>query len=309
MSQLKDVVRLLRLPNLLVVAATMLLVYYHVLRDAFAAGGVGRGVMSDWQFGELLGMTLLITLAGYLVNDLRDFRIDEENRPGVNPIYRIGRPIVVFLYITAVLVGWLLSISLAFRLGERSLLFIYPLAVGTLTLYSVWLKKVPFVGNLIVALFCAGVPGVLVLADRESLLELFVLDAPLAATTLQTCLLFMSFAFVATLLRELVKDIEDVRGDRAAGRRTLPVLLGEERSRWLAIGLGVLVILSMLTPVLLNWPTFRRPPMLATIAFLLLALLVMLYQLTRARTQVDYGRLSSELKLFLLGGLCLLIFA
>ena len=118
----------------------------------------------------------------------------------------------------------------------------------------------------------------------------------------------MVFAFVATLLRELVKDLEDIRGDREVGRQTIPVMWGISLSRKLGIMLGAMVILSILSPIFLGWPAFLEPPMLICIGVLLVGLLYILIQLARAREQTDYHRLSTQLKVFLLGGLGLLAF-
>jgi 4-hydroxybenzoate polyprenyltransferase len=130
----------------------------------------------------------------------------------------------------------------------------------------------------------------------------------LGANALRVCLLFMTFAFVATLLRELVKDLEDIRGDREVGRRTIPVIWGISMSRKLGIVMGLMVIFAILCPIFLGWPAFLEPPMLACIILLLLGLIYILFQLARAREKTDYHRLSTQLKVFLLAGLGLLIF-
>ena len=302
-----DFFRLLRLQNLLVVALTQVLVYYRIILPALEIEGI-EGVLRPWKFFELCLVTLAITASGYLINDLRDVRIDAINHPGKNLVLKLGRQNVQWIFGAIVFVGYLFAMLLSLRLGERQLLFLFPAAVGMLALYSASLKKIPFVGNVLVALYCAGVPGVLVLTERAGLLELIALRPGLGVDTVRVCLLFMAFAFVATLLRELVKDLEDLRGDRQEGRITVPVLLGVTTSRNLAIVLAVMVIFSILSPVLLGWPAFMQPPMLICITILLLAILVILYRLATARQQLDYHKLSRQIKLLLVGGLGLLIF-
>ena len=302
-----DLLRLTRFPNLVVVVLTQLLVHYRIIRPALDSAGI-MGVLTPWKFVELALVTLCITLSGYLVNDLVDGRTDAVNRPGDNPVERIGRVTVSWLYCITILGGYLLSLLLAFRLGERRLLWIFPLAVGLLTLYSTALKRLPAVGNLLVALYCAGVPGVLVLAERAGLRQLLAVDPALATNALRVCALFMVFAFTATLLRELVKDLEDMHGDAVVGRRTLPVVLGPVTSQRLAYLLGLMVIGAILAPVMLRWPGFLEWPMVLCIGILLLLLLSILYRLSRARRPPEYRSVSQLLKLFLLGGLGLLAF-
>ncbi|NJB87610.1 4-hydroxybenzoate polyprenyltransferase [Lewinella marina] len=302
-----DLFRLVRMQNLLVVALTQVLIYYRIILPALDAEGIA-GVLRPWKFFELCLVTVAITASGYLINDLRDVRIDAINHPGKNMVLKVGRQNVQWLFAAIVFVGYLFALLLALRLNERQLLFLFPLAIGILALYSATLKRMPFIGNFLVALYCAGVPGILVLTERKALARLYELNPALATDTLRVCLLFMVFAFVATLLRELVKDLEDLRGDRQEGRRTLPVLLGVAKSRQLAIGLGLMVLISIASPVFLGWPAFLQPPMLTCIVLLLLAVAIIVAQLLRARQQVDYHKLSTQIKFLLVGGLGLLIF-
>lgn len=302
-----DVLRILRFPNLLVVAATQLLVYYRVLLPAFAREEIGSA-LPMWKLAELVIVTLLITASGYLINDIQDVNTDNINRPGTNPVARLGRETVLWFYGVCVLCGFMVSQLLAYRLGERDLLWIFPLAVGMLSIYSVGMKRIPVLGNLLVAAYCAGVPGVILLAERQGVRQLIATNPELGANALRVCLLFMIFAFVATLLRELVKDLEDIRGDREVGRRTIPVMWGISMSRKLGILMGLMVIFAILCPIFLGWPAFLEPPMLACILLLLLGLIYILFQLARAREATDYHRLSTQLKFFLLAGLGLLVF-
>jgi 4-hydroxybenzoate polyprenyltransferase len=302
-----DFLRLVRLPNLVVVVLTQALVYYRIILPALRLEGVPNA-LSNWKFTELAIVTLLITASGYLINDLRDVRADEINRPGKNAVSRLGESLVMWFYAVSLLGGFLVSLLLAFRLNQRELLWIFPVAFIVLTLYSQTLKRIPFVGNFVVAAYCAAVPGILMLAERSALTELFSKNPGLATDTLRICVLFMVFAFVATWLRELVKDLEDIRGDRAIGRKTVPVLLGVSASRRLAVVLGIMVFVAILSPIFLGWPAFLHPPMMGCIGLLLLALVWILIQIARAKGKVDYHRLSTQLKLFLLGGLGLLIF-
>ena len=303
----RDFIRLIRFPNLLVVTLTQVLVYYRIILPALDGEGI-TGVLRPWKFFELCLVTLAITASGYLINDLRDVRIDAVNHPGKNLVLKLGRHNVQWLFAALVFVGYLFALLLALRLDERQLLFIFPVAIGILALYSVVLKRLPFVGNFLVALYCAGVPGILVITERRALQKLLAINPVLGADTIRVCFLFMIFAFVATLLRELVKDIEDLRGDRQEGRQTLPVLLGVTTSRRLALVLGAMVIVSILSPVFFGWPAFLQPPMLICIGLLILAVLTILFQLAQARQQVDYHKLSRQIKFLLVGGLGLLIF-
>ncbi len=302
-----DVLRVLRFPNLVVVAATQLLVFYRILLPAFQQEGI-TNVLTSWKLTEIIVVTLLITASGYLINDLQDETTDDINRPGANPVARLGKQAVMWFYASCILVAFMVSQLLAYRLDERELLWIFPVAVGMLSIYSIGMKRIPVLGNLLVAAYCAGVPGILLLAERNAVRQLVASNPELGMNALRVSVLFMVFAFVATLLRELVKDLEDIRGDREVGRRTIPVMWGTSLSQKLGILLGLMVIGAILCPIFLGWPAFLAPPMLGCIVALIIGLLYILFQLTRAKDPKDYHRLSTQLKFFLLGGLGLLAF-
>lgn len=303
---LLPVLRLLRFPNLVVVALTQYLVYYRVMLPSFEVAGIS-GVLTPWKFVELVLATVAITASGYLINDLQDEAIDEVNRPGTNPVALLGRDAVMWTYGMMLLGGFLVSQLLAYRLGERHLLWIFPLAIGVLSVYSSNVKKLPLLGNFLVAAFCAGVPGILLLAERSAVTKLLELNPDLGFGVLKVCLLFMVYAFVLTMLRELVKDLEDLAGDRMAGRRTIPVMIGQRNSRRLGVAVGLIAILALAVPYANGWPGFLRPAPVGLVVLLSAALVVLIIRLVRARTPKEYGRLSLGLKFFLLGGLGLLL--
>lgn len=302
-----DLLRLIRLPNLLVVALTQVLIYYRVVLSAYADVGV-EPVMNTTLFILLVAVTMVVTAGGYVINDILDARSDMINRPGKNKVYQIGLDNVRWLYIGLIILGFGISFFLALELGERKLIWLYPLMVSLLALYSTYIKPIPFAGNLLVSIYCAGVPALIALAERSQLNQLHLHDVDVANTTWQIIGVYCLFAFVATLLRELVKDIEDIHGDRVIGRRTIPVLWGVSISRSLSIALSMLILAAVSIPVVMGWPAFSHPLILMFMAVLSLSTLYFVYRLVRSEEPRDFGQISTQLKLFLLAGLGLLIF-
>ena len=303
--QIAHLYRLLRLPNLAIVALTQALVYYYILRATLRADGIAPG-LSPASFWELTGATVLVSAAGYLINDLFDRTADRHNRVTTPYVEQFGVGRAWWLYGILVLSGAVLSIDLARRLDEWEWLWLYPLATLLLAAYSPYIKPRPFWGNLLVALYCAGVPGIVWLGERESL-ALLSDRAPATAGVIDyTLILFMVFAFTVTLLREIVKDLEDRDGDRVGGRRTLPLVWGEPLTRRFALGLGL--ALGLFLPFSLWWG-IRAPAFPLVLAVLLLAVLLayLLVELRRATLRPHYGRLSRRLKWFMLAGLLFLL--
>lgn len=298
--------RLFRVPNLLVVAITQYLVVYHILHPAFEAHGIVPSLYLS-KFLEICAATMLITASGYVINDLQDEKIDEINRPGSNPVSELGRDYVLWLYGSILLIGFMVSYLLAFRLGERDFLWIYPISVGILAMYSFYLKRKPLAGNIVVAVYCAAVIALVVGAERVPLAELAAVAPRAAADALNICYLFMSIAILATLLRELVKDLEDVKGDTAGGRKTIPVLWGISTGQKIATFLSLVIIATLSAPIFNGWTLFLKPILLGWIALLIIVLIIIIWQVLRAKKPKDYRLISGELKLLLFGGLILLV--
>lgn len=301
-----SLLRLIRLPNLVVVVLTQALVFYRVIRPALRQADLPTA-LSDWRLFELMVATCMVSAAGYIINDLFDQDIDAVNHAGRHPLARIPRDFAVWLYCCFTLGGFILSTLIALRLDELEWLWLYPVAVLLLALYSPLLKRQPLVGNLLIAGYCAGVAGIVWMAEREGLSALAAIQ-PLAAREVRHILaIFLLFAFGATLLRELIKDLEDLRGDHQHGRQTLPVLLGVTVTRWIGIALGGALLAVMLWPILRGWTAFERGPLLYGLVGLMVWLLALLLGLLRAQLPADFRRLSLQLKLFMLGGIGLLL--
>ena len=298
--------RLVRWPNLIVVALTQLLIVEFVIHPALEGANVAFALHRT-KLVELILITLCVTASGYIINDLQDEEIDRINRPGTNPLYVLDRNFALWFYGATVLAGWLLTNLFCFRLGEREFLWLYPVAVGILAIYSSYLKKLPLAGNAIVALYCAGVIALPVAVERGPLAVLEAADPAAATHVYRVAYLFMGIAVLATLLREVVKDLEDVEGDRLSGRQTVPIIWGLAASRYVVGALSLGVVAALVYPFLAAWPTFDTPILLTWSALLVLAFLAIAYQVQRARAKRDYTLISREVKLLLIGGLVLLL--
>ena len=178
------------------------------------------------RFGLLVLAALLVAAAGYIINDYYDVKIDAINRPDrlvVGRVLRRRHAMLAHLVLTGVGVG--LALVLSWRLGGVTLG-----AAALLWGYSARFKRLPLVGNLSIATLTAA----LVLLPELQLL-----------TGQKSVWLYALAAFLLTVVREIVKDIEDMRGDAAHDCRTLPLVWGVARSKWVAglflASLGVLV--------------------------------------------------------------------
>lgn len=293
--------KLVRLPNLLVVVLTQALVFYHLIKPAFQQNAI-HIALKDWQFWSISAACVMVTAAGYIINDILDADGDAVNRPGTNVVHKIGVANCRYFYLSLVLLGFGFCLLLAFSLQQQKLLWLYPVTTGALALYSRYIKPLPLVGNLLVALLCAGVPSLIALAERDGIAELLHLE-PFKVRLL---IIYICFAFLTTLLRELIKDLEDLKGDIILGRQTLPIVLGKQGASWVAIVLLLVNLLAVISPYIWSWPGFQSWPVLLLLGLISLSLLIVGALLLRARVAMHYGQISSGLKLIMLLGLLML---
>ena len=299
--------RLVRWPNLLIVAVTQYLLQYLVLVPALEKAGLSP-ILGSLHFFLLVLDTVIIASGGYIVNDILDYETDLVNKLDkvfINNI--ISKKAAVVLYLALCLTGLLIAWYLANFVGEKMLALIYPAAVGLLWLYSRFFKKMPLTGNVVVAVFCAFVAGVVLFAERDAFAIISTSQPALAS---KISLLFggyLLFAFLSTMLREIVKDMEDMEGDRAQSYRSLPIAFGMKTARRWGMAFAMLLLFSLL--FFSKW-LFQNEQW-AGLAFnwiaILLPLLYTLVLLKNATEKSEFSRLSKLTKFIMLTGLILLL--
>ncbi|HQU57847.1 MAG TPA: geranylgeranylglycerol-phosphate geranylgeranyltransferase [Saprospiraceae bacterium] len=299
--------RLIRFQNLAIVALTQYLIYYALLLPAFRQSGISPS-LDGAHFFLLVMVTVLITAGGYIINDIVDFRIDLVNRPEQVVINRhIRVQTAYWLYFCVNLLGFLVALYLSFYVNQVVLANIFPIGVGLLFVYSIYLKRQAFLGNLLISLFCAGVAGIVWFAERKGFGALARQSPDVAGQAGWLITWYMAFAFLSTLFREIIKDMEDLQGDVGANCRTIPVRLGIPATKAIAaaFGLGLLAFLC--------FQPFRHPVFFTRLSLIYLILAIIMPLLTaqvmlfRAQDKKQYYNLSQLSKLIMLSGLAMLL--
>ena len=307
MTLLYSICKLVRLPNLIIVLLTQWFIYAYVLSPNFTMAGLISQLTSN-EFGLLALITILLTAGGYIINDIEDCELDSVNKPDKVIVDKvISRSLAFWLYFGTLLLGFLLALFLAFTTSNVHLIFIYPLAAAGLFMYSMQLKKSFLAGNVLVAAYCAGVAGIIWVAERHTISELMDAD-PVAGRHIRLIfLVYMVLAFLSTLFREIIKDIEDLKGDLAYGSRTLPIVWGVDKAKRMSFGIGLALLLTIFFAVyhltLLNSPLKVSFIILTMISPMILALT----WLIRARSRKQYHRLSQLTKFLMVSGILLLL--
>jgi geranylgeranylglycerol-phosphate geranylgeranyltransferase len=228
--------------------------------------------------------------AGNIVNDICDLPIDRINRPGrvlVRGTVSIG--LAWKLAVACSLMAILLAVAV-----NRAVTASVVVALSLLAAYNFRLKRKVLIGNVVIAVLSgmAFMTGGWAVSPRLSL----ALPGPLVPAM---------FAFLFHLVREILKDVQDIEGDRAGGVRTLPQVWGVSRSLLLALGLFLLLTLLTYIPVLAGW--FGRSYEIIVVYVVdlpLLALLILIWG-NPSRRMLTAG--SIGLKLGMLLGLIALL--
>ena len=207
--------------------------------------------LTDLQFMILVLSTVLITAAGYVINDYFDVQTDRLNKPGRIIVGKeISRRTAITWHIVLNLIGIALGTYVALVIGIPILSLTFVLTSGVLWFYSTTYKRQLLVGNLIVALLTALVPLIIVIFELPILNKVFHFRLEAEAQNLNIIfywvLGFGFFAFILTLIREIIKDIEDFEGDKAFGRNTLPIVMGTQKTVYVITVFIIFTIISLL---------------------------------------------------------------
>lgn len=274
---MKPFLTLIRARNLVLVVLSQALVQACLL-----ATGVNWAKVLEPGFLALTFSTVCIAAAGYIINDYYDVKIDAINKPErllVGRIIRRRRAMFAHLILSfaGVATGMLLMVPVGLiNLG----------AVLLLWGYSARLKKLLLIGNVAIALLSASM-----------LLVVAVYNDTLNKTTLGYAL----FAFLISLIREIIKDIEDMKGDASFDCRTLPIVAGMRGAKYVLYPL-IAIFQAVLIAAILHPST----PLIFDIYMLLLVLapsIWMVVKLVRADRKADFGYLSNLNKLIMLMGI------
>ncbi len=304
--------RLIRFQNLLIIAATQYMMRLLILEPILAVNGF-EPQLDHLHFFLLVFSSMAITAAGYVINDYFDMKTDLLNRPSTVIVGRlISRRWAMILHIVLNVLGVLAGIYLSWHAGMPGFGIAYVLAAGLLWFYSTTYKRQFLIGNLIVSVFTAIVPFVVVIFEipllNKTYGEIMIARGMNFNNIIAWIGGFSFFAFLSTLIREIIKDVEDFEGDSAYGRNTLPIVLGIPATKILLILLILFQVFSLgyvYTKYLVRKPGGEVD--LLSLGWFVLALILpfiyLLFRLVAARDKKDYHFCSNLTKIIMLAGI------
>ncbi len=298
--------KLIRFPNLLIVALTQYLLQYIVISPSFKSNGIEKA-LDDFHFFLLVLATISITISGYIINDILDCDLDLLNKPEkviVNKFISIKNAYRIYHFIN--LTGFVISFYLAFHIQNIPLVLIYPAAILLLFVYSRYLKKRAVWGNLIVAIFCAFVAGIVLFAERDGFFQLADKAFQIVNAVFMA---YFVFAFSSTFYREIIKDIEDFKGDQSKGFETLPIKFGVPFAQSAAFSFGIGLLLLIVWWMFLQITFFDSMKLLiAVFVLIFIPVFISLFVLKKANSKNDFSKSSKLAKYIMVSGLLYLLF-
>ncbi len=234
---------LVRWKNLIFVALIQLLITFCLAAPTLAMYHVP--MLTPWWILLLVVVgTVCVAAGGYVVNDYFDLKIDRINRPDKVLIGNaITKKTAMRLYQILTAVGVVSGLAAAIALRSWTVGLIFVIVPGMLWFYSASYKRQFLVGNVIVAMAAALVPLLPIIVECGLITERYgdlIRETPVVATLFGWGCGFALFAFLWTLVREIIKDMEDEYGDRELECRTVPIVCGQ---KWTKIAITALVLL------------------------------------------------------------------
>jgi len=292
--------KLIRYKNLFMVLLTIVLTKYVVI-DSFTSA------ISDFQFILLVISILCITAGGYIINDIFDIKADKINKPTKVYIEKtISKKNAFLAYILLCLLGLVLGVYTSYIKGNISYSIFFISIIILLYWYSKSLKRIAVIGNLVIAFLTALTIFIVFVFEIKNTNTAFNLVEAISNFFISISItisifIYIIFAFFMTFIREVIKDIEDVKGDYALQMKTLPILIGVKRTKNIALLIASLVFVFIL--FILKEELLRLPILLwYTILFIILPFTWFLYKLYSSKTKKEFHLLSNLLKIIMFFG-------
>ena len=291
-------IKLIRYQNLIMLALMQLIFRYGFLKLQRIPLA-----LTDWQYCILVLATVCIAAGGYIINNIFDVETDTESKPkNVLVGTFISEARAYNLYIGLTVIGVVMGFYLSNVINKPSFASIFIVIAATLYFYATSLKQSLLIGNFIVALLLSFSVIIIGIFDLFPLLTNE--NSPVLRLLFGILMDYAIFAFIINCIREIVKDLEDIKGDVNQGMNTLPIVLGVQRTAKLVFAFSFIPVVLILNYI--NTNLFSYELIYGTLYGLIFILAPLLYftvQIWSAKTTKDFHHLSTVLKWILFFGI------
>lgn len=234
-SYLNNIFKIIRWKNLVIISLSQIFIKFFFI-DFF----IQKDQLLNENFVILLIVTILIAASGYIVNDIYDYNLDQINKPEkvvLGKFLKSRDAIIIYMMFNFLAI--VLSIFLCMKIEQEIYILVFLLIIYCLWLYSKKLKKYKTIGNILIAFF----------------ISLSILNVPMFSyknflnddrffVFLIICI-FSLLAFLINVKREIIKDIEDIEGDKIHKVKSLPIIFGTKKSKLVTIIIGIILMFAI----------------------------------------------------------------
>ena len=297
--------KLVRLPNLIFILLAQVLFQYAIYRPLY---GELVPPVDTLRFFLLVLASLCIAAAGYIINDYFDINIDEINKPRKMVVDRvIHRRWAIAWHAMLSFAGIVLTVLALPVWSKWYLVLANIVCVWLLWFYSTSFKKQLLIGNIVISVLTSWTI-LIVFFSKFTLADAFGGAYDMDQKLFRLALLYAGFAFIISLIREAIKDMEDLPGDEKFGCRTMPIAWGVNATKvytavWLVVLVAALVIVQVYVLQFRWWL-----PVAYAIPMVIFPLFLILFRLRKAKTPADFHSLSNITKFVMLTGILSMIF-
>ncbi|MFD2909143.1 geranylgeranylglycerol-phosphate geranylgeranyltransferase [Flavobacterium ardleyense] len=229
--------KLIRYQNLLLLAFMQLVFRYLFLKQSYV-----DLALTDFNYILLIIATISIAAGGYVINNIMDQDTDAISKPQIRVVgVSISETVAYNWYIGLTILGVGIGFYLSNVIYKPTFASMFILVATLLYVYATNLKQIPVVGNIIVAALLSV--SIIIIAFFD-LLPAIDQDNRIRMKEAFSILMdYAIFAFIINLIREIVKDLEDMDGDYQTGMNTLPIAIGIQKTK---VIVGVLTVIAIL---------------------------------------------------------------
>ena len=288
--------KLIRYQNLLMLAFMQLVFRYLFLKQSYV-----DLALTDFNYILLIFATVCIAAGGYVINNIMDQDTDEIAKPQNRVVgVSISETVAYNWYIGLTIVGVGIGFYLSNVIYKPTFASMFILVATLLYMYATSFKQIPVLGNVVVALMLStsiiiiGLFDILPAIDADNRFRM--------KEAFDILMHYAIFAFIINLIREIVKDMEDMDGDYQSGINTLPITIGVQKTK---IIVGVLTVISIgILAYYVNSNLFELDYVVYYAMILIVGPLIYFgVKLLNATTKKEFHHLSLVLKIILFFGI------
>ena len=258
--------------------------------------------LNNFLFILLMTATVSIAAAGNIINNICNFEIDSINVPKKVIIgNRVTEKNANYLFIIFNSIGVCLGFYISNQIGKPEFSVFFIIASALLYLYPTFIKSILIIGNVTISALIAF--SIIIVGLFDLVPAITILNQKDQSFLFSILLNYAFFIFYMNLIREIIKDIKDIDGDKNGNLSTLPIVLGRKRASFIAFLMSVLAMFGSVYYIYIHLYNYTIA-IIFSLVFLVAPLLFFSIKIWDASNKNDYVFLSKLLKIMMLLDIC-----